>query len=201
MALSPDRTTHVAVQQGSFRGRKIALPPALHGHRHFTSSLMKEAFFQLVEAYRPCAFFDLCAGSGQMAVEALSRGFAPVHCVERDERRFAFLIKELSGFDLSFHKKDFRRMAPVIAEQGGVAFLDVPYSFWNSDGICLHMEEFLLKLRTELEGRSTRVVLAVQAPATVRFSNTEIEQWLFEHGMTQREYRGHTLLVVDFAGT
>jgi 16S rRNA G966 N2-methylase RsmD len=197
MALSPERTTYVTVQQGIFRGRKIALPPALHGHRHFTSSLMKEALFQLIDVYRPCAFFDLCAGSGQIAVEALSRGFTPVHCVERDERRFAFLVRELAAYDLTLHKKDFRRMAPLIAEQGGVAFLDVPYSFWNQDGVCYHLEDFLIKLRSAMKGQP--VVLALQSPHTVRFSNRDIEQWLLEYGITQRRYRSHTLSLVGLA--
>ncbi len=200
MPLSSDRTKYVTVQQGSLRGKKIALPPAVHGHRHFTSALMKEAFFQLVEAYRPGPFFDLCAGSAQMAVEALSRGFSPVHCVERDEKRFAFLVKQLSSLELSFHKKDFRRMVPVILEAGGgVVYLDVPYSFWSQDGICLHMEEFLLKLHSGLQGNRVPVLLAVQAPTTVRFANSDLEQWLFENGMSQRDYRGHTLLIADLS--
>lgn len=202
MGLRERGSGSVNVQQGGLRGRRIPLPPAIHGHRHFTSSLMKEAFFQLVESRIGQPFFDLCAGSGQMAVEALSRGFSPVHCVERDEARFQFLIKELHDLGLTFHKKDFRRMAPVCAAAGGAAFLDAPYSFWASDGQCPHVEDFLLRLRNELSTATDMdLLLGIQSPVPMILKDAELQEWIggqLESG--RREYRGHFLLLLSLHG-
>lgn len=200
--IGPRGSQSVVVQRGGLRGRRIPLPPAVHGHRHFTSSLMKEAFFQLVEGRLGQPFFDLCAGSGQMAVEALSRGFSPVHCVERDEARFQFLMKELRGLDLVFHKKDFRRMAPICAAAGGVAFLDAPYSFWGSDGQCSHVEEFLLRVQGELAAAPGReLLLGIQSPVAMTLADDGLRAWIGEVVESgRREYRGHFLQLLLLAG-
>ncbi|MBW7856748.1 MAG: RsmD family RNA methyltransferase [Leptonema sp. (in: Bacteria)] len=182
---------YVSVQQGEMRGKKILLPPAIHGHRHFTSALIKEALFQICEPYKPAAFFDLCAGSAQIAVEALSRGFSPVHCVERDDGRFSFLVEQLKGIDIILHKKDFRRMASVITCHS-VVFLDVPYSFWQRDGSCELIEDFLVKL---LENSKLSILLAIQSPTPISFKKEKLQN-LLEQGVS-RDYRGHTLFTVE----
>lgn len=183
---------YVSVQQGEMRGKKILLPPAIHGHRHFTSALIKEALFQICEPYKPAAFFDLCAGSAQIAVEALSRGFSPVHCVERDDGRFSFLVEQLKGIDIILHKKDFRRMASVIADTHSVVFIDAPYSFWQSDGSCELIEDFLIKL---FEKPRLSILLAIQSPMPISFKKEEL-QGLLDTGVS-REYRGHTLFTAE----
>ncbi len=108
-------------------------------------SLVKEAVFQILAgrlasgadddfSESGCAFFDVCAGSGQMGFEALSRGFAPVHLTEVDGGRLRHLISEAKRGDygLEIHRRDFRRTAPLIlTEARSVVFVDPPYSFWN----------------------------------------------------------------------
>ncbi len=127
------------ITRGQLRGRSIQLPPRVKGNLNLTPGLIKEALFQLLEGQLSTeisryAFFDLCAGSGQMALEALSLGFSPVHMAEVDQERFRFLLKEVRrhGDPVELHKRDFRRMAPLILrEPRSVVFLDPPYSFWN----------------------------------------------------------------------
>jgi 16S rRNA G966 N2-methylase RsmD len=127
------------IQKGRFQGRKIKPPPAVSGNSHLTLGLVKEAIFQVLEGQLGAgldqyAFFDLCAGSGQMAFEALSRGFAPVHLAEIDPRRLRHLIDEArrGSFDVQIHRRDFRRMAPLVLRHArSVIFLDPPYSFWQ----------------------------------------------------------------------
>lgn len=182
---------YVLVQQGKMRGKKILLPPAVRGHRHFTSALIKEALFQICEAYEPATFFDLCAGSAQIGIEALSRGFFPVHCVERDESRFSFLAEQLKETDIILHKKDFRRMVPAITDRS-VLFLDVPYTFWQPDGSCELIEIFLTKL---LRRSGISILLAIQSPLPLSFRNQALRN-LLEQGMS-REYRGHTLFTCE----
>lgn len=110
-----------------------------------TLGLVKEAVFQILAgrlqsgadddfSRSACAFFDVCAGSGQMGFEALSRGFDPVHLTEVDSGRLRHLIAEAKrgAYALEVHRRDFRRAAPLILQQQrSVVFVDPPYSFWD----------------------------------------------------------------------
>ncbi|MCB1169969.1 MAG: RsmD family RNA methyltransferase, partial [Leptospiraceae bacterium] len=140
------KSQSIAISGGEFRGRKIPLPPAVSGHRHFTPSLLKEAVFQLLNNRGiPGPFWDLCTGSGQMGLEALSRGFQPVHMVELDRSRFSWLRKVCREYEVTLHNKDFLRTPSMILEgrsSNTVCFLDLPYSFWNRE-ICPKLDAFL----------------------------------------------------------
>lgn len=125
------------IQRGQFRGRRVQAPPGVRGHSEFTPGLVKEALFQRIENLigpDPSAwsFFDLCAGSGQVAMEAASRGFGQVHACEIDQGRFAFLLEQVKalGYPIRCHRKDFMRLARLVRAPA-VVFLDLPYSFWK----------------------------------------------------------------------
>jgi len=133
------------------------------GRARPTIGLVKEAVFQLLEvrlgdALPEWAFFDVCGGTGQMAFEALSVGFAPVHAGEVEPERIAHLIAETRRLELplQIHKRDFRRMAPLVRREArSVVFVDPPYSFWKRDGSCPAMDRLLHNLlRGEGAGRA-----------------------------------------------
>ena len=66
---------------GAFKGRAVKRPRGVR----MTSEKVKGAVFDiLADAVRGAAFLDLCAGSGSVGLEALSRGAASVTWVERD---------------------------------------------------------------------------------------------------------------------
>jgi 16S rRNA (guanine966-N2)-methyltransferase len=75
----------VRVIGGEARGRRLATPP---GRRvRPTSDRVREALFSILADRVPGAFvLDLFAGSGALAVEALSRGAARAVLVERDRK-------------------------------------------------------------------------------------------------------------------
>ncbi len=74
---------------GQLRGRPI--PSGRLGNLRLTSSRLKEAIFSMLGAdIEGTNFLDLCAGSGQMGLEALSRG-AQVVFNEPDRRRHRLL--------------------------------------------------------------------------------------------------------------
>lgn len=155
------------VQKGRFRGRPIPMPPDIRGQSHFTPGIVKEALFQLIENEignpQGIPFYDTCSGSGQIAIEALSRGFAPVHAVELAPERFAALLSHVKeeNYDIRCHRKDMRRMAHLIAaEATPVVFIDLPYSFWEP--IPAILGRFLAELGPETA--DFRPVIFVQGP-------------------------------------
>lgn len=198
MGLKPAR---ISISQGELKGRSIPLPPAVAGHRHFTPALFKDAAFQLLENnVTPGPFWDLCAGSGQMAMEALSRGYDPVYLVELDRQRFQWLKNRVcAGYSVQLHNKDFLRVVPLILapEDGStVCFVDLPYSFWQRDGSCEKLESFLDNLRKHQEGRPLPYIL-VQAPAPWRIKQEAVQAWLKSaYGTDQRDYRGQKLILL-----
>lgn len=174
------------IQKGRYRGRKIPAPGEIKGRQNATPSIVKEALFQLLETAAPqeagFAFFDLCAGSGQIGFEAASRGYEPVHINEADPVRFRSLITfvKQENFDVTLHKKDFRRAAPLICSvERAAVFLDPPYSFW-SNGSCAELVQFLHSLEDSMENTQNvcaveDIIFAVQGPDPLSFQGKWIK--------------------------
>ena len=193
----------VKIQRGKYRGKKLATPPTSSGGSNATPSLFKEAVFQMldnrVKSPENRAFFDLCAGSGQMGVEALSQGYHPVHLCELDRGRFSFLIENVKEFkkELVLHNKDFRRMAPVIlGSSDSVVFLDPPYSFWKG-ARCPHIDrllENLIKGKSDHQA-SREILILIQGPEPYE----PAENTLFENRLRleNRKYRKQNLTVIE----
>ena len=194
------KSESIAISGGQFRGRKIPLPPAVSGHRHFTPSLLKEAVFQLLNNRGSSGpFWDLCTGSGQMGLEALSRGFQPVHMVELDRSRFSWLRKVCREYPVTLHNKDFLRTPPMILEARSpntVCFLDLPYSFWSRDQ-CPKLDAFLHGLQKAHTDEPLPFIV-VQAPHRYSISSEELEYWVnASYQWEFREYRGRYLILLD----
>jgi 16S rRNA (guanine966-N2)-methyltransferase len=85
---------------GTAGGRRIAVPPS--GTRP-TSDRVREALFSALTAdpgLDGAAVLDLCAGSGALGLEALSRGAAQALFVESDRRAAAVLRRNVAAVGL-----------------------------------------------------------------------------------------------------
>lgn len=194
-------TGDIRIQQGRFKGRRIPPPPRIKGALHVTPGLVKEAAFQLIENRVPeGAFIDLCAGSGQMGFEALSRGYSPVHFCEVEEDRFRGLVEEVRkySYDVELHRRDFRRSASLIlAEPIVVAYLDLPYSFWSGER-CGPLEAFFSDFWEDLAKADPvprTILFVIQGPAFFRPVGTPPEG--FQMQITERQYRRTHLTLLD----
>ncbi len=118
---------------GHLRGRSLPISRSRHGDIRVTSSRLKEAIFARLGPLHDLHWLDLCAGSGQIGLEAFSRG-ARVVTAEPDRRRASTLKALLAewriqdGFDLRPRKAEL-----VIKELAGqqqafdFVYIDPPY--------------------------------------------------------------------------
>ncbi|HEX4244475.1 MAG TPA: 16S rRNA (guanine(966)-N(2))-methyltransferase RsmD, partial [Acidimicrobiales bacterium] len=86
---------------GTVGGRRIVVPPV--GTRP-TSERVREALFSSLEASMGLAglsVLDLCAGSGALGIEALSRGAGHALFVESDRRAATALSRNLTALRLT----------------------------------------------------------------------------------------------------
>lgn len=133
------------VQSGAYKNKRFNFPASGKGHMNFTPSILKKAIFDMIESdalsglysIESLDFIDLFAGSGQVGIEAVSRGFRKVHFLEIDKIRFGNLKNLTSSLSLDsihIHNKDGFRFYDQLEEgESGIVFLDPPYSFWKGE--------------------------------------------------------------------
>ena len=78
---------------GALAGRKLRGP---RGGVRPTSERVREALFAILKSLDGARVLDLCAGTGALGLEALSRGASHVVFIERDRKALATLRKNLA---------------------------------------------------------------------------------------------------------
>jgi 16S rRNA (guanine966-N2)-methyltransferase len=117
---------------GAAGGRRITVPPA--GTRP-TSDRVREALFNALAAdpgLDGAAVLDLCAGSGALGLEALSRGAAHALFVESDRRAAGVLRRNVAGLGLPGAEVRTAAAAAVLRTPADRAYdvvlVDPPYA-------------------------------------------------------------------------
>jgi len=95
---------------------------------------VREALFSILSAHvDDAAVLDLFAGSGALGIEALSRGAAVAHFIEKSRRAIDVLnsnLEMLPGADFNLHQGPVERVLPGLARKGlvfNLVFMDPPY--------------------------------------------------------------------------
>lgn len=117
---------------GVLRGRTIPSTRVLASIR-LTSARLKEAVFSMLGTeLADLTFLDLCAGSGQIGLEAASRGARAV-LNEPDHRRQAQILRLLRDWrvdGVELRREKAQMLIPLLQEEGrsfDVIYLDPPY--------------------------------------------------------------------------
>lgn len=119
---------------GKYRGRRLRSAPGLTIRP--TSDRLRETLFNiLTPVIEGSRFLDICAGSGAVGIEALSRGANHATFIERSRRVCATIESNLAGLGITdgaaVINRDagaaLRRLASESREYD-VAFFDPPYS-------------------------------------------------------------------------
>lgn len=116
---------------GSARGAKLKTLEGLNTRP--TSDRVKEAIFNIIQFdIEGRKVLDLFAGSGQMAIEALSRGAAYAACVDQSGEAVKVIKDNLKKvkFDqkASVYQMDYLRYLSTCREKFDIIFLDPPYA-------------------------------------------------------------------------
>lgn len=118
---------------GTARGRALQ-SPTWDGVRP-TSDRLRETLFNVLGAeVAGSRFLDVCAGTGAIAIEALSRGAAAAMCLDHDARAVALIRANAVHCGLEKHCMIVRGSAPEAitgARLGGpfdLIVLDPPYA-------------------------------------------------------------------------
>ena len=100
-----------------------------------TSDRIKETLFNMIAFDIPgCNFLDLFSGSGQMGIEALSRGASEAVFVEKDKRALGCINKNIAKAKFEdcskvFSEDVFSAISRIKCPDGfDIVFMDPPYN-------------------------------------------------------------------------
>jgi len=116
---------------GTARGRRLEVPPGL-GTRPTGEKVRAALFNVLGQFFDGGAVLDLYAGSGALALEALSRGCERAVCVEADRRAAEVIRKNAAALGLA-QRVEVRQgrvedLLPRLPGGFALAFVDPPYA-------------------------------------------------------------------------
>ena len=121
---------------GRYRGRKLKSPPSLQTRP--TSDRLRETLFNiLAPRIEGARFLDLCAGTGAVGIEALSRGASHVTCVDQSRKMCALIEVNLGVLNVDEDEFEIvtagasqflRKRAREETGTFDVVFFDPPYS-------------------------------------------------------------------------
>ena len=123
------------VVTGRFRGAILQAPEG--DKTRPTTDKVKEALFSIIQSDIPDSeFLDLFAGSGQIGIEAVSRGAKRATLVERSGQAAGIISKNISKIrldgsdEIRFIKKSVAQALELLGQSGekfDIIFMDPPY--------------------------------------------------------------------------
>ena len=117
---------------GSAKGRRIFLPKGCNIRP--TSDRIKETLFNILQSMEGKSFLEIFAGSGNVGLEALSRGASRVVLIEKNITLANEIRKNIDAFGFSEHSETLAMEAKqgvevlyARGEQYNIVFADPPY--------------------------------------------------------------------------
>ncbi len=115
---------------GEMKGRRLRTPD--DSRVRPTTDKVKEAIFSMIAPYlEDSVVIDLFAGTGNLGLEAISRGARRVYFADRDRRSIA-LVRENTAYCRAEERAvilcaDYKEALTEIGERADIIFLDPPY--------------------------------------------------------------------------
>ena len=120
---------------GQFRGRRLKSPPGAQTRP--TSDRLRETLFNiLAPRIEGARFLDVCAGTGAVGIEALSRGAAHITFVDQSRKMCALIEANLTSLSVAADRYeivvseafDYLRRGLRKAPEFDIVFFDPPYA-------------------------------------------------------------------------
>ena len=171
---------------GIARGVQLKTPEGLKTRP--TSDRVKEALFSIIQFDVPCAkVLDLFGGTGQLGIEALSRGAASAVFVDEGEKACALIKENLRRTKLSDQAKvvrsDYMQFLQTCRETFDIVLLDPPYAE-------VFLENALKKL-AEIDILNSGAIIVAERPVEKELP------WEFPGLTKTKDYRyGKTVLTL-----
>ncbi len=134
MSLAKDKNqpSYLQITGGLFRGRKIRT--VQDARTRYTPEIVRGALFSTLHSridLQGARFLDLCAGSGIVAFEALSRGAKQATLVDVSHKAIRAVVtngRQLGVLDrIKIHRMDLKSYLQKTTESYDVVFLDPPF--------------------------------------------------------------------------
>ncbi len=174
------------VISGSARGIQLRTPDGLKTRP--TADRVKEAMFSIIQFDLPGAkILDLFGGTGQLGIEALSRGASYACFIDESDRACKLIKENLNKTKLSEYARvvqaDYSAFLRSTNEKFNIIFLDPPYA-----------EVFLensLKMITEIDILQSGGIIVTERPLGKELP------WEFPGYTRSKDYKyGNTLLTI-----
>ena len=171
---------------GKARGVVLKTPNGMHTRP--TSDRVKEALFSIIQFEIPTAkVLDLFGGTGQLGIEALSRGAKSAVFIDEREDACKLIRENLKKTNLAEYaqviRSDYMAYLRACKQKFDIIFLDPPYA-----------EVFLensLKMITEIDILETGGIIVAERPLGKDLP------WAFPGYTKSKDYKyGNTLLTV-----
>jgi 16S rRNA (guanine966-N2)-methyltransferase len=173
---------------GKYGGRRLRAPKGRTTRP--TSDRVKEALFSMLGDVEGATVLDLFAGTGALAIEALSRGAARAVFVERDARAVEALKANLKELGVGPEQAEVRRGEAERAlrnarereETYDLVFVDPPYRHADEFGskLCAALPRLLgprARVVVECDCRGEPPELPMEMEQRRRYGDTVITIW------------------------
>ena len=114
---------------GIIKGRLLKGPTSENTATRPTSDRAREALFSILQNYPKGPFLDLFAGTGAIAIEAWSRGYSPVTCIESSTVAISCIKINIKNTEVKLFAKDIKNLSNNAFINQAVIFSDPPYEF------------------------------------------------------------------------
>jgi 16S rRNA (guanine966-N2)-methyltransferase len=175
----------VRVIAGKYGGRRLRSPRGRSTRP--TSERVREALFSMLGELEGAVVLDLFAGTGALAIEALSRGAARAVLVERDRGALAAMRANLAALGLGPQEAEVRGVPALAAlrnarerrETYDLLFVDPPYR--HADVLGRELQAALppllaprARVAVESDRRTEPPALPLELELRRRYGDTEI---------------------------